>query len=231
MLLRGVLLSLQNSKMPWQMKVARFEYNLFGVNTYVVWDPDTLDAAIIDPGMSDEREEKSMIDFIESRGLNPVHLINTHLHIDHTLGDDFIAAKYNLPLEASSIDKFLGESRDDQARMFHLRFDELPPLKIERELHDGDRIKVGNGELEVIAVPGHSPGSIALYSPADRFVITGDALFRGSIGRTDLPGGDGDMLRRSIRAKLLSLPADTTVLPGHGPSSMIATERTSNPWI
>ena len=158
-------------------------------------------------------------------------MINTHLHIDHTLGDDHVERQYGLSLEAAPADSFLGESRDGQARMFHLDFGELKPLRIGRELADGDTIKIGNGTLEVIAVPGHSPGSVALFSPADRFVITGDALFRGSIGRTDLPGGDGDTLRRAIRSRLLTLPADTTVLPGHGPSTMIATERSSNPWI
>lgn len=213
------------------MKTARFEFNLFGVNTYIVWDPDTLEAAIIDPGMQTGEEEKALDDFIASRGLKPVHLINTHLHIDHTLGDEYVARKYNLALEAAAPDRFLGESRDGQARMFHLNLGTLAPLAIGRELADGDRISVGDGWLEVVAVPGHSPGSIALYSPSDRFVITGDALFRGSIGRTDLPGGDGDTLHRSIRSRLLSLPADTTVLPGHGPATMIATERSSNPWV
>ena len=213
------------------MKTARFEFNLFGVNTYIVWDPDTLEAAIVDPGMQSPEECRELDSFITSHKLKPVHLINTHLHIDHTLGDDHVERQYGLSLEAAPADSFLGESRDGQARMFHLDFGELKPLRIGRELADGDTIKIGNGTLEVIAVPGHSPGSVALFSPADRFVITGDALFRGSIGRTDLPGGDGDTLRRAIRSRLLTLPADTTVLPGHGPSTMIAPERSSNPWI
>lgn len=213
------------------MKIARFEFNLFGVNTYIVWDPETRDAAIIDPGMQSPEEERALADFIAERDLHPVHLINTHLHIDHTLGDDFVAAAYGLELEAAASDGFLGESRDSQASMFHLKLGDLKPLTIGRELSDGDIIEIGEGRLEVISVPGHSPGSIALYCPADRFVITGDTLFRGSIGRTDLPGGDGDTLRRAIRGRLLSLPADTTVFPGHGPATMIATERSSNPWV
>lgn len=213
------------------MKTARFEFNLFGVNTYIVWDPVSLEAAIIDPGMQSQDECKALDEFISKNGLRPKHLINTHLHIDHTLGDDYVSAKYGLPLEASADDKFLGEARNSQSKMFHLNLGDLKPLEIGRELSDGHKIKIGNGELEVISVPGHSPGSIALYSAADRFVITGDALFRGSIGRTDLPGGDGDTLRRAIRTRLLSLPADTTVLPGHGPATMIATERSSNPWV
>lgn len=213
------------------LKTARFEFNLFGVNTYIVWNPDTLDAAIIDPGMQSPQEEKIFADFIADNHLKPCHLVNTHLHIDHTLGDGFVERTYSLPLEAAPSDEFLGADREAQAVMFHLRLGELKPLTIGRELHDGDTIGIGDDELKVIAVPGHSPGSVALYSPSARFVITGDALFRGSIGRTDLPGGDGDTLRRAIRARLLTLPADTTVLPGHGPASMIATERSSNPWV
>lgn len=213
------------------LKTARFEFNLFGVNTYIVWDPGSLQAAIIDPGMQTAEENGILADFIRDNGLHPVHLVNTHLHIDHTLGDDFVAETYGLKLEASEADSFLGDARESQAQMFRLNLGTLKPLAIGRVLHDGDTISIGNDELKVIAVPGHSPGSIALYAPADRFVITGDALFRGSIGRTDLPGGDGDTLRRAIRSRLLTLPADTSVLPGHGPSTMIATERSSNPWV
>lgn len=212
------------------MKTARFEFNLFGENTYIIWDPETLDAAIVDPGMQTDNEEKIFADFIASNGLHPVHLINTHLHLDHTLGDDFVSATYGLGLEAAAPDDFLGKDRSAQARLFHLDFGNLAPLTINKVLHAGDTIKVGEGELKVISVPGHTPGSIALYCAKDRFVLTGDALFRGSIGRTDLPGGNGDELRRSIRANLLTLPADTTVLPGHGPSTSIAMER-SNPWV
>lgn len=213
------------------MKIARFEFNLFGVNTYVVWDPSTGDCAIIDPGMQSAEEERALADFIAEKGLHPTHLINTHLHIDHTLGDGFVAASYGVPLEAADADSFLGETRNEQAAMFHLRMGQLSKLAIGRSLADGDTVKIGSGELHVLAVPGHSPGSIALYSPSDRFVITGDTLFRGSIGRTDLPGGNGDTLRRAIRSKLLSLPADTTVFPGHGPATTIQTERNSNPWV
>lgn len=213
------------------LKTACFEFNLFGVNTYVVWDPETLDAAIIDPGMHTPEEERTLANFIASNALRPIHLINTHLHIDHTLGDDFVAASYGLGLEAAVDDDFLGRQRMEQAAMFHLNLGELPPLTIARQLSDGDKIAIGSSELEVIAVPGHSPGSIALYDATDRFVITGDTLFRGSVGRTDLPGGSADTLRRAIRARLMSLPADTTILPGHGPASMIATERETNPWI
>lgn len=213
------------------LKTATFEFNLFGVNTYIVWDPETHEAAIIDPGMQTQDDNDLLAGFIKENGLHPAHLVNTHLHIDHTLGDYFVEKTYGLDLEASSADSFLGENLEAQAAMFHLNLGTLKALHIGHLLADGDTITVGTDELQVIAVPGHSPGSIALYSPSSRFVITGDALFRGSIGRTDLPGGDGDTLRRAIRGRLLTLPADTKVLPGHGPATMIATERSSNPWV
>ncbi len=213
------------------LRYKSFEFNLFGVNTYIIWDEDTLDAAIIDPGMSNASEESEIARFIADRKLKPAMLINTHLHVDHAMGDAWVEKKYGLSLCAGAEDEFLGRSLDDQLRLFHLQPGPFEPLELGRELHDGDTLTLGHTTLEVIAVPGHSPGSIALYSPADRLVITGDTLFRGSIGRSDLPGGDGDTLRRSIRSKLLTLPADTIVLPGHGPSTMIAGERNSNPWI
>ncbi|MCM1028414.1 MAG: MBL fold metallo-hydrolase [Pseudoflavonifractor sp.] len=213
------------------LKYSRFEFNIFGVNTYIIWDEDTLAAAIIDPGMGDEFEEVTVAKFIDDQGLRPDHLINTHLHVDHVMGDKFVETKYGLELEASPDDSFLGEALDAQAAMFHLRLGPFEPLKIGHPLHDGDTIQLGDTTLEVIAVPGHSPGSLAIYSQADRIVLTGDALFRGNIGRSDLPGGDGDTLRRAIRAKLLTLPADTVVLPGHGPATTIAAERGSNPWV
>lgn len=213
------------------LRYKSFEFNLFGVNTYIIWDEDTLDAAIIDPGMSGENEREELTRFITDHHLKPAHLINTHLHVDHAMGDAFVEETYGLSLEASGDDAFLGSALDDQLSLFHLSPGPHAPLSIGRELHDGDTITLGHTTIEVIAVPGHSPGSIALYSPADRIVITGDTLFRGSIGRSDLPGGNGDILRRSIRARLLTLPADTIVLPGHGPSTMIVSERNSNPWI
>lgn len=203
---------------------------MFGVNTYIVWDPDTLEAAIVDPGMQSPEECRELDSFITSHKLKPVHLINTHLHIDHTLGDDHVERQYGLSLEAAPADSFLGESRDGQARMFHLDFGELKPLRIGRELADGDTIKIGNGTLEVIAVPGHSPGSVALFSPADRFVITGDALFRGSIGRTDFAGGNDAQMAGSL-ARLAALEGDFRIFPGHQGATTLEEERRRNPWL
>lgn len=212
------------------MKISRFTVNPFGVNSYVMWDADTLEAAIVDPGMADEAERKALDSFIERQGLKPVHLINTHMHLDHIFGNLYVKEKYGLDIKAHPADDFLGRSLEDQTTRFHL------PIKatnqgLDVELHDGDRLYLGTEPIDIISVPGHSPGSVALYCPESGFVITGDALFRGSIGRTDLPMGDYPTLIAAIRDRLLTLPPDTVVLPGHGPESTIGQEKSSNPYI
>lgn len=212
------------------MRVNRFIFNDFGENTLVVWDPDTLEAAVIDPGCSVRRETEALDNFIEKNHLKVTHLVNTHIHIDHVMGNGHISGKYGVECEANPADAFLGARCREQAQRFGLRGD-YGSVEIGKELHDGDKIRIGSGELEVLAVPGHSPGSIALYSPADGFVITGDALFRQSIGRTDLPGGDYATLVDAIRSKLFALPDATVVIPGHGPETTIGTEKRTNPYL
>lgn len=213
------------------IKVKQFEFNLFGVNTYVLWDADTLQAAVVDPGMSDPDECRTLSDFIELQRLQVVMLVNTHLHIDHTLGNDYVKERYDVGLTAHPADAPLGAGRAEQARMFRLAGAPLTPVTIDVPVKQGDKLYLGQSSLEVLEVPGHSPGSIALYSEADGFVITGDALFRGSIGRTDLPGGDHATLVGAITSRLLSLPGTTMVYPGHGPVTTIATEARSNPYL
>lgn len=213
------------------MKTACFPMNMFEVNTYVVWNENSLEAAIIDPGMSKPSEQNRLNDYISGHHLKVVALINTHLHIDHTLGNDYITQLYNVKTQANNADAPLGLMRSEQAARFHLRIPTPQPLLIEHHLTDGDKIYLGDEYLEVITVPGHSPGSIALYSPKRKFVITGDALFNGSIGRTDLFGGSQDILLDSIRKKLLTLPDDTKVYPGHGPTTTIGREKLFNPFI
>lgn len=213
------------------MRIQRFEFNLFGVNTYLLWDETTRQAAVIDPGMQTDAEAMFLDQAIAEKGLNVIHVINTHLHIDHTLGNDHIMARYKVPLEAHQADAILGQGRAEQARMFHLRIPTPSPLNIGVSLNDGDIINVGKDTLHVIHVPGHSQGSIALYCPESKFVITGDALFNSSIGRTDLPGGNQQQLISAIRSRLLTLPDDTIVYPGHGPSTTIGAEKHQNPYL
>lgn len=203
---------------------------MFGVNCYVLWDPDTREAAIVDPGMADRAECDALDDFLTRNKLHATQLIDTHMHLDHIFGNLHVKERYGLPVRAAKADEFLGLTLNDQAARFRL------PVKaedhgIDMELKDGDVLHVGGEELRVLAVPGHSPGSIALYAPESGFVITGDALFAGSIGRTDLPGGDFATLIGSIRDKLMKLPPETVVLPGHGDETTIGRELKSNPYI
>lgn len=213
------------------MRIRSEEFNLFGENTYIVWEEKSGDAAIIDPGMMNSDEEQALDDTITRLGIRQVHLINTHLHIDHCFGNEYVKVKYGLGTEAHSNDAPLGEQLNGQASMFHLRGANPTPLRIDHTLSEGDRIYLGDEYLEVLEVPGHSPGSIVLYSPQGGFVIVGDVLFRGSIGRTDLPGGSMMQLQQNIRRKLMNLPDDTIVYPGHGPATTIGYEKTYNPYI
>lgn len=212
------------------MRIKQFEFSMFGVNTYVVWDEASRECAVIDPACTTEAEWQSLSSFIASEKLTVKHLINTHLHLDHTFGDQRVAEAYGVGLEASPLDAFLGADRQGQADMFHLPM-RLPPLQIDVELHQGDRIWLGKEWMEVLEVPGHSPGSLVLWCPADGWLITGDVLFRGSIGRTDLPGGSHSQLVEGIRSKLLPLPGGVRVFPGHGPFTTLAEEAASNPYL
>lgn len=138
--------------------------------------------------------------------------------------------KYGVPLAGHREDAFLGDRLRQQAEAFGIK-EKVEDVAIDTFVEAGDKIKIGNGTLEVLHVPGHSPGSIALYDRDGGFVITGDALFQGSVGRTDLPGGNGNTLIKSIRDNLLPLPDSTVVYPGHGPSSTIGREKTANPFL
>ena len=213
------------------MQIQKFEYNLFGVKTYIIYDESSREAAIVDPGMVNADECKAIDDFIIGNSLSVKYLINTHMHIDHLFGDEYVMGKYGVGIAASTDDSILSSRIAEQARMFHLRTDISESLTISTPLKDGDRLRLGKEEIEIFAVPGHSPGSIALYCSESGFVITGDALFRGSIGRTDLPGGNYAQLISSITNKLLTLPPMTVVYPGHGPSSTIAYETNYNPYL
>ena len=212
------------------MKIHIFNFSLFGINTYVVSDPDTRQCAIIDPGMIDREEERVMDDFLKRNNLKVTSIINTHLHIDHAVGDSYLKNKYGVPVSANALDLPLGDRMQQQAAMFGIKgaFD---GVVIDSFLNDGDVVNIGNGSLLVIQVPGHSQGSIALYDQKDGFVIVGDALFQGSIGRTDLPGGDFDTLISSIKNGLLSLPDSTVVYPGHGAPTTIGDEKKYNPFL
>lgn len=203
---------------------------MFGINTYAVYDPDARECAIIDPGMSSREEREDIAGFVRNNSLRVTDIINTHLHIDHAIGNAWAVKEFGVAPSASPADLPLGERMKDQARMFGIP-EEVEDVSLGHELKDGDVITIGSGRLQVLAVPGHSPGGIALYDAADGFLISGDSLFAGSIGRTDLPGGNYRQLVESVRRKLLTLPQDTVVYPGHGPATTIGKELRDNPFL
>lgn len=212
------------------MNVSRFTFNMFGVNTYILWDNISKEAMIIDPGMVNDNERKIVDSFIEENGLNMRYLVNTHMHIDHSFGISYMIQKYGLKLACNIADQFLAERLMEQARMFGLPMS-ISELEINMEFNDGDKLSIGGEILNVMHVPGHSPGSIVIYAPESSFLISGDVLFDSSIGRTDLPGGNYKQLVDAIREKLMTLPDDTIVYPGHGLETTIGKEKISNPYL
>lgn len=212
------------------LKIAKFEFSLFGINTYAVYDPKEGKCVIVDPGMINTEEENAIVNFIERNNLTVTNIINTHLHVDHAVGVSFAKKRFVVPVLGHKDDEFLGKRLQMQADAFGI-MEKIEDVSIDTYLKEGDIIKVGSGKLEVLHVPGHSPGSIALYDKEDDFVITGDALFQGSVGRTDLPGGNGTQLIKAIRENLLPLPDSTVVYPGHGPATTIGRERAANPFL
>lgn len=212
------------------LKIAKFTFYMFGINTYVVFDPEVKEAAIVDPGMSRPEEFDAMDKFISREGLKVTHLINTHLHIDHAISDRWVSEKYGVPVEAHAGDAPLGLMITQQARAFGISGVDVK-VEIGHELREGDIVKIGSGELKVLHVPGHSPGSICLYDEKDGFVIVGDTLFEGSIGRTDLMGGSHRTLVDAIKNKLLTLPRSVEVYSGHGDPTTIGREYDTNPYL
>ncbi len=198
-------------------------------NTFVVWDEKTHEAAVVDPGMSDEVEELEIKSFIEENTLDIKYLINTHCHIDHILGCRFVKEKYNPVYYIPEKDLPLYDNADKQAEMFVVTMGKLP--KIDKYLTEDERIKLGSESFSNLFTPGHTPGEFSLYFDESQFCITGDVLFREGIGRTDLYGGDYNTLIKSIKTKLFSLPDDIIIYPGHGDESTIGYEKLHNPFL
>ena len=211
------------------MQIKKFTFNPFMENTFVVWDEKTHEAAVVDPGMSDEVEELEIKSFIEENTLDIKYLINTHCHIDHILGCRFVKEKYNPVYYIPEKDLPLYDNADKQAEMFVVTMGKLP--KIDKYLTEDERIKLGSESFSNLFTPGHTPGEFSLYFDESQFCITGDVLFREGIGRTDLYGGDYNTLIKSIKTKLFSLPDDIIIYPGHGNESTIGYEKLHNPFL
>lgn len=214
------------------LKVKTFVVNPLQVNCFVVSDESTKETVIIDCGCSEESEWDSIKKYIAQEGLAVKHLLNTHLHFDHIWGLPFAERDLGLKAEANYGDMDLYNNVEDAvARVMGVRIPlpAFPPLG--KSLLDGDVISMGESTLKVITTPGHSQGGICFYSESDKMLFAGDTLFRTSIGRTDLDGGNYTQLIENITTKLLSLPEDTTVYCGHGPKTTIKNEKLFNPYL
>jgi len=210
------------------MEIHSFAFNPLQENTYIVWD-ETGQCAIVDAGCFSQKEFDKLDGFIRSKNLKPVKLINTHGHFDHIFGIEQCRKAYNLEWEAHYGDNSWIEDVQEKAALLGIP---VQPVALpEVELNDGDNVCFGNSTLKVIYVPGHSPGSICFYEEESEILITGDVLFNGSIGRSDLLGGDYETLISGIKEKLLILPNKVVVFPGHGPATTIGDEKARNPFL
>lgn len=212
------------------MKIQKFEFNMFPVNTYVLWDEDTKDAVIIDPGCFFPNEKTTLKNFIKQNNLKVNRLLNTHLHLDHILGNTFVAEEFGVKPEANQEDEFWLIGAEQQARMFGFELQE-EQVQLGNYLNEGEQVKFGNITLDIIKVPGHSPGSVAFYNKESGDLFSGDVLFYESIGRADLQGGNFQQLKDNIIKKLFILPKETIIHSGHGPSTTIGHEKMYNPFF
>lgn len=209
--------------------VKTFVFNFFSENTYILHD-ETREAVIIDCGCMSPTEENEVKNYISNNNLVLKDYLCTHLHLDHVLGNGFIYHTYGLSPKAHKSEVEIIPTPGEQARLFNLP-DPIEDIPVKHYINDGDSFFFGNSELTAILVPGHSPGSLAFYNKKNGYLFSGDALFAGSIGRTDLWGGNMDILVTAIKEKLLVLPDETIVYPGHGPETGILRERMSNPYL
>lgn len=210
------------------LQLVPFTFNPFSENTYL-WVNENKECWITDPGMYGVEEEKVLTDYIEKNGLQPQQILNTHAHIDHIFGIDALKTKYQIPFGMHADDLPVLEGAVGSAMLFGFNFGAAPQPDFFIEHHQ--TIQLGADTVEVRLAPGHSPGSIVFYYPKGGFVVSGDVLFQGSVGRSDLPGGDAATLLNSIRQELYTLPDETVVYSGHGPITTIGNEKRTNPFV
>jgi glyoxylase-like metal-dependent hydrolase (beta-lactamase superfamily II) len=210
------------------LNVKIFQFNPLQENTYLIFNEEQ-NCIIVDPGCYTDQERQQLLQFIASKALRPVLLVNTHCHLDHVFGNKFIHEQFGLELHIHEGEQKVLDMAPTSGLMWNLPFDNY-----QGKMHFIDEslpLQLGNDRLEILFTPGHSPASISLYSNKDDLLIAGDVLFRESVGRTDLPGGNPDILSHSIRTKLYTLPDETIVYPGHGIPTTIGHEKHHNPFI
>jgi len=210
------------------LTVKAFVFSPVQENTYVLSDQKDA-CCIIDPGCYFGNERRELEEYVEQQGLTPEILLNTHCHLDHVFGNKFVHDTWDLPLHLHEKEKPVLEMAPVMGRDWGMPFENYRgPMVL---LEPGEKVPWGEDELEILFLPGHSPGSVGFYCAAQGFLIAGDTLFRDSIGRTDLPGGDHMTLLNSIRDVLWALPDDTVVYPGHGEETTIGWEKRNNPFV
>lgn len=208
------------------IEVHKFTFNPFQENTYILVN-ENKDCFIVDPGCYDRKERALLKQFIASEGLQPVGLLNTHCHIDHVFGNKFISETYGLTPLIHPVEKQVLAAVAQVAQLYSLDYDPSP----DASFYDGDEISLGDEKFQILFTPGHSPGHVVFFHKESKTLIAGDVLFRKSIGRTDLPGGDHETLLTSIREKVFALPDDTKVYPGHMEETEIGYEKKHNPFL
>lgn len=211
----------------YMIQIHNFTFSPFLENTYVLYD-ETKEAIIVDPGCYEQAEREELAEFIKASDLKIVKLINTHCHIDHVFGNAWVKKKYNVELTIHPEDEATLRSVEVYAPAYG--FTGYETSQADHFYEEGDVVNFGNSELEVIFTPGHAPGHVVLVNREQKICIGGDVLFDGSIGRTDLPGGDFDLLIKSIHEKLFQLDNDVEVYPGHGGTTTIGKEKANNPF-
>ena len=210
------------------LTVKSFCFNPFSENTYLVAAPDGT-CALIDPGCHSTAEKSLLASYVKENELRPVLFLNTHCHIDHVFGNNFVHSTWKLPLHIHQADQVVLDYAPIAGDMYLVPCEQY--VGEINYLNAGDSWQLGGEEVHCLFTPGHSPGSLSFYCPGSGWVISGDVLFQGSVGRTDLPGGNTDQLMQSIREQLYVLPDDTVVYSGHGPATTIGEEKRSNPFV
>ncbi len=210
------------------IKIAVLVFNPFQENTYIISD-STGECAIIDAGNYGDSEDEKLKKYIEEKGLKPTLIINTHGHVDHMLGVDYAKSQFNAPFALHGDDNFLIESAQTHGTLYGFNVKSIPSVDI--DMSKMSEISFGETTLQIIHTPGHTPGHVSLFEPKSKSLFCGDTLFKESIGRTDLPGGDYTWIMKSILESIVPLGEDVNIFPGHGPKSDIGHETRNNPFI
>jgi hydroxyacylglutathione hydrolase len=210
------------------LTVKSFCFNPFSENTYIVMAPDGT-CAIIDPGCYSAEERLALESFIRQNSLTPTLFLNTHCHLDHVFGNNFVHQQWGLPLHMHQDEQPVLDYASNAGDLYQVPCESY--VGSVKYLAAGDTWSLGGVSVQCLFTPGHSPGSLSFYAPNDGWVISGDVLFQGSVGRTDLPGGNMDVLMESIRTQLYTLPDQTIVYSGHGPATTIGAEKRANPFV